>query len=281
MAFFDRAIVPSIRLQKRPDGPISLSRRNFIRTAGLGMTLLGVSSRESCAAPADVGDEGYDFLMARVRFKNRDKNWNVFPGGDRNLLSRFGQVVRCRVKDDMNCRNERPDNGSEEHFNAVVDLDSLEDLERYPFAFMTGSGGFSLPEKQNRNLMEYIQRGGFILMDDCTSPRRADDFFLSSCRELECAFGSGSLVEIPKNHEIFSNVYDFTSTGLPRWKRSRRVAEIPEAMGVFIGDRLAAFVSVADLHCGWTDPFDRWRKRAGHEDSIKMGINILTYAMSH
>ncbi|MHC4240451.1 MAG: DUF4159 domain-containing protein, partial [Planctomycetota bacterium] len=61
------------------------------------------------------------------------------------------------------------------------------------------------------------------------------------------------------------------------------------ARGVFVGDRLAVFLSSTDIHCGWADSRGRWfgtgGKRGigkhGYKEAIQMGINIIMYALSH
>ena len=61
------------------------------------------------------------------------------------------------------------------------------------------------------------------------------------------------------------------------------------ARGVFVGDRLAVFLSSTDIHCGWCDrsleQFGKGGKRGfgdhGYKEAIQMGINTIMYAMSH
>jgi hypothetical protein len=61
------------------------------------------------------------------------------------------------------------------------------------------------------------------------------------------------------------------------------------ARGVFVGNRLAVFLSSTDIHCGWADSRGRWfgagGKRGigkhGYKEAIQMGINIIMYAVSH
>jgi len=116
-------------------------------------------------------------------------------------------------------------------------------------------------------------------MDDCVFRPAGDFFYRRSLAVIEQAFGVGSVRPIPVDHEIFHNVYDMGTSGLPYVQGQRHSAK-----GVFIGDRLAVFLSATDLHCGWTDRQGRWfggSRNARYKSSIEMGINILMYAMAH
>ena len=99
---------------------------------------------------------------------------------------------------------------------------------------------------------------------------------------LEELFGQASVKRIPLDHEVFNNVYDLSNIGLPHIQGTDHGAR-----GLFIGDRLAVFLSSNDLHCGWVDR-DRSRYRNGgvrgkhgYPEAIKMGINIIMYSITH
>jgi len=272
-----------------------MDRRVFLKETGRTMTaaalaaagLGGLAQRVLAESSRDLDD--YDFLMPRVKFgctMQVNDYWNAFPGGDRNLLAEFASVVRCRVKLPRDCNDNKPHSGSESQFNAVVDLTDMEALRKYPFLFMTASGSYRLGGKQKTNLREYVNEGGFLLMDDCVHGRLDDgDFFYqSSFKMLSEVFGAGAVRGIPNDHEIFHNVYNLGDIGLPHI-----IGRYHGARGVFVGDRLAVFLSSTDIHCGWVDSHGRWFGNGGkmgvgkhgHKEAIQMGINIILYALSH
>jgi hypothetical protein len=274
----------------------NISRRTFLRTAAAGAALAGArlgsaaqrtAQQRQYRNTADGSDE-YDFVMARVKFDCNmrvNDNWNAFPGGDGNLLRQFEKIVRCKVKPTRSYDN-KPRNGRGQDFNAVVDLTNAGELRKYPFLFMTASGSYTLSKREKMNLLRYLNEGGFIYMDDCVHGVNDDRdyFFQSSCKILEEIFGPGSVRPVPNGHEIFHNVYDLGDIGVPHV-----IGQPLPGHGITIGDRLAAFLSSTDIHCGWVDRSGGWFGnggkagvgRHGHEEAVKMGINIIMYALSH
>jgi hypothetical protein len=212
----------------------------------------------------------------------RSADWNAYPGAERYLLQELSSVVRCKVKLPPNCSGESPAAGEDAQFNAVVTLDDdPAKLRNYPFLFMTGEGAFTFDQNQKATLKRYLEQGGFLLIDDCVLAPSGDHLYQSSYRMLEETFGKGSVANVPKDHEVFHNVYDLGSIGLPHCQGKNHGAK-----GIFLGDRLAVFLSATDIHCGWVDKTGNWFPnpalgRHAYKEAIQMGINIVMYALSH
>jgi hypothetical protein len=285
-----------------------MNRREFFMTAGrtvvgAGLVVGGFSPSIEGATSEEGPDDldKYDFLMPRVKYAHEQKEvdkWNVRPGGDANLLRELSSVIRCRVKSIRRAIDWQPQWAMEGQLNAVVTFDEPEKINKYPFLFMTGENHFKFDSKQRSNLREYILRGGFLLMDDCVVGSGGDFFYKSSYELLQEVFGSRAVKRIPLQHEIFHNVYDLGDTGLPHMQRQNRVflpgmrnprqmglpymhGQNHGARGVFVGDRLAVFLSSTDIHCGWCDSRGFEFGRPNYENAIQMGINIIMYAITH
>jgi hypothetical protein len=285
-----------------------MNRRQFLKTAGRA-TLAAASATTGLAeavedsasneAPQDL--DMYDFVLARVKYAHESREvdrWNVRPGGDANLLKELRTVIRCKIKPIMGAYDWQPQWAMEGQLNAVVSFDEPEQLKKYPFLFMTGENHYKFDNRHKANLREYITRGGFILMDDCVVGSGGDFFYQSSFTLLEQVFGNGAVQRIPLQHEVFHNVYDLGDTGLPYLERQNQIflpgARQPRrlglpymhgqnhgARGVFIGGRLAVFLSSTDIHCGWCDSHGIEFGKQSYEKAIQMGINVIMYAMSH
>ena len=257
-----------------------MDRRSFLQNVAVataGFSGIAAAQEPVCKPyiPDDV--DKYDFLFARIC--NNNPSWDYGPGGDKNLLEQLSDVLRVKVKLQPNVRDEFPEQGLSEHFNALVDLSSIEAMRKFPMLFMTGMGPYRLKQKEAELLKEYVCEGGFVLMDECAHPGRTDDYYQSSYLALVDMFGQEMVRPIPEDHEVYHSVYNVGEPDFRRWKRGG--VPSPGNTGVFIGDRLAIFLCDADIHCGWTDPRDSWIKRADNEESIKTGINIVAYAMGH
>jgi len=273
-----------------------------VATAAIGKTATGMDINEG---PDDL--DHYDFVMPRVKYAHQRKEvdrWNVRPGGDANLLRELSAVIRCRVKPIKGVRDWDPQWAAEGQLNAVVAFDEADEVNKYPFLFMTGENHFTFEDHQKEILKEYILHGGFLLMDDCVVDTGGDFFYQSAYALLEDVFGRGAVKRIPREHEVFHNVYDLGGSGLPhmqyiqqqmpafpwttrgRRRPQRNILPVMQgqnhgARGLFIGDRLAVFLSSTDIHCGWCDSHGFTFGRANYNKAIQMGINIIMYALSH
>ncbi len=254
---------------------------------------LAPSSQSYTAAPATYDE--YDFVLARVQFQEqgmpgRGKGpdvWNVRPGGDANLLRELSHVIRCHVKP-VPAFDWAPQYALDGQLNAIVNLEDPELLREYPFLFMTGENNYQFKDAQKQNLQDYLKAGGFLLMDDCVVGSGGDFFYRSSYELLEQLFGRGSVRPIPREHEVFHNLFDLRTVGLPTLAYAGRRQGIPQthglnhgARGIFLRDRLAVFLSSTDLHCGWCDSHGVEWGPDGYRQTIQLGINIILYALTH
>lgn len=146
---------------------------------------------------------------------------------------------------------------------------SSSDLFQYPFIHMTGHGNVVFSSNESENLRNYLMGGGFLHIDDNYGMNQ----FIRI--ELKKVFPNNELVELPFNHELFHQKYDFN--GLP--KIHEHDGKRPQAFGIIIDGRLVC------LYTYETDLSDGWENSEVHNDSenkriqaMKMGVNILMYA---
>jgi hypothetical protein len=79
----------------------------------------------------------------------------------------------------------------------VVRLGDFDELCRHPFVFMTSEGYFDLPAGEERNFREFLERGGFILADDCVYLAREDRFFRDYRKLVNKLFPDNPMRKIP------------------------------------------------------------------------------------
>ncbi len=246
----------------------SLSRRKFLdlgaKTAG-GLFLGSLAGLFGSApsARADRTIETGKFVFPRLQFSTVDgtrKHWDISPEGDAILRRELKRLTNINVSMEPK----------------VVRLGEFDEMCLNPFVFMTAGGGFELPENEEKNLQEYLQRGGFVMADDCmgTTPQTVDEFFRCYRAVVNKLNPDNPMRKIPYDHEIFHNYFEFAN-GCPEMQG------VPHgAYGLFEPGtgRIMTWLSSSDLHCGWMCRFFTPEKNM---DSIKMGINVVVYFLSH
>lgn len=147
-----------------------------------------------------------------------------------------------------------------------------ERLWDYPFLHATGHGNMLLSDAEVVRLREYLERGGFLHVDDNYG---IDESFR---REIKKVFPDRELVDVPLSHPIYHLVYDFPN-GIP--KIHEHDGKPARGFGIFIGNRLAVYYSYSsDLGNGWEDVGTYSDPPALHEAALRMGVNLFVYAVT-
>lgn len=150
---------------------------------------------------------------------------------------------------------------------------SSTDIFQFPLLHMTGHGNVFFSDDDAQNLRNYLISGGFLHIDD----NYGMEPYIS--KELKKVFPNKALIEIPKNHRIFSAAYDFPN-GLP--KIHEHDGKAPQALGIFYESRLVLlFTFESDLGDGWEDPEVHNDPEDVREKALKMGANIVKYAFEN
>ena len=147
------------------------------------------------------------------------------------------------------------------------------DLFNYPIAFMTGHGNVFFAEDDAENLRNYLISGGFLHISD----NYGLDKFIR--REIKKIFPTLDFQEIPYNHPIFHQTFNFDK-GVPKIHEHDNKA--PQGFGLFYEGRLVCFYDYeADLSDGWEDEEihnDNYEIRL---KALKMGANIIEFAFKN
>jgi hypothetical protein len=165
----------------------------------------------------------------------------------------------------------------------------------YPFIYIIEPGGLLFRQDEVTALRRYLLRGGFLLVDDFWGDEEYDNFYL----EIKRVFPDREPEEVPLEHEIFHCVYDLKEKPqLPSihaawqgrqsgviWEPRESDTSKPDYRAIYDdAGRIMVFI------CHNTDLGDGWEREGEdswyfEEFSVKkaypMGINIVTYAMTH
>ena len=229
------------------------------------------------------------FTFVRIKYESNyggygrwRGGWHIdYPDSDLNFSLRLQQLTSLKV-------NPEP-----------IVLELTDDrLFDYPFIYIIEPGSLIFSEAEVRALRQYCFNGGFLMVDDFWG----DVQYENLRRELKRVFPDRDPFEVPLSHEIFHCVYDLKEKpmvpaigavyplGNGEFASAERSwdgsdTQTPHYRAITDdADRIMVFI------CHNTDLGDGWEEEGVapwyfNEFSVKkaypMGINIVTYAMTH
>jgi len=146
------------------------------------------------------------------------------------------------------------------------------DIFLYPYIYMTGHGNVVFSEADAANLRKYLIGGGFLHIDD----NYGLDKFIRL--ELKKVFPELELIEIPYDHPVYHQKFDFPK-GLP--KIHEHDGKPAQGFGLIYEGRLVVFYSYeCDLGNGWEDQRIHNDPQEKRQQALRMGANILAYCFT-
>ena len=140
------------------------------------------------------------------------------------------------------------------------------------YLYMTGHGNIHFSDEEATLLRSHLTAGAFLHADDNYG------MDLAFRREMNKVFPDKDWVELPPTHPIFNIVFSFPE-GLP--KIHEHDGKPPQGLGIFHEGRLVVFYTYeCDLGDGWEDPQVHEVPPELREAALKMGTNIIAYALS-
>jgi len=224
------------------------------------------------------------FTFVRIKYQSggygRGGGWDTdFRDSELNFSLRLQQLTSMKV-------NPEP---------IVLELTDPK-LFDYPFIYIIEPGGLMFQSDEVTALRRYLLNGGFLMVDDFWGDEEYYNFY----QEIKRVFPDREPVELPLEHEIFHCVYDLKEKPqLP----SIYAAQAGRGSGVTWEPRYGSDTSIPHykairddanrimvMICHNTDLGDGWEREGEdpwyfNEFSVTkaypMGINIVTYAMTH
>lgn len=158
-----------------------------------------------------------------------------------------------------------------------VAIDSAE-LFEYPFLYLTGhlAVRFSAPER--RNLLRFVDRGGFLFVDDHNHDINGV-FHKTATEELTKLFGR--LEQVPTRHELYRAFFTYedgppaTNHEMNGWG-DNLVHE--HLLGILRDGRIDVLYSNKDYSSEWS--MHPESKRFMQVDPSRFAVNIVVYAIT-
>jgi len=224
----------------------------FVLALSLALALRPPGS--AAAAPTPPGARA--FGIARMKYGGGG-DWYGDQTSLRNLIAALRQRTGLTIAGDD---------------AAVVEPGSAA-LFDYPFVFAAGHGNFRLSDAELPNVRRWLDAGGFLWVDD--------DYGIAPSfrREMKRLFPDAELVEIPYDHPVFHQLYEFPH-GLP--KIHEHDGGPARGYGIVEGGRLCVFFSFdCDLGDGLEDVEIHGDPPEKREAALRMSMNIVQYALTH
>ena len=194
------------------------------------------------------------FSIARVHYSGGG-DWYSDPSSLPNLLtyvkentpvSIYPEEVRIKLTDD--------------------------NANQYHYLYLTGQGNLRFTDNEVIALRSILMNGGFLHADDNYG------MDASFRREIKRVFPNKDLIHLPHDHPVF-HIYYSLPKGLP--KVHEHDNKPPQALALFEGERMILLYTYeSDLGDGWEDASvhqDPWPVR---EAALKMGVNIIYFALT-
>lgn len=206
-----------------------------------------------------------EFVAARWHFGTngyiRHMGWSHnYPESDQHLNRFLERATRIDV---------------EEGSYRIVELGSDEVFD-YPFAYVSEPGEMELTDIEVNNLREFIDRGGFVLMDDFDGPVQWGQ--LRS--QIRRVFPDRDFEPVPLDHRVFS-----TYAALDTF--DDMAGQVPGGRITYYGlftesGRLAILAGHNnDLANFWDWYGDGGMPLKPATDAFRLGTNAVLYSMTH
>jgi hypothetical protein len=158
-----------------------------------------------------------------------------------------------------------------------VDLSSHE-LFNFPFVWMTGHLPVRFTDEERRNVKQYVERGGLLMIDDHNHDITGQ-FHKTANEEIERIFGK--MTRLPKDHELYKCFFVFDD-GPPNTHHELNgygddlLHKYLDA--VLVNGRIGLIYSSKDYSSEWN--FHAETKKFMQQDPTKFGVNLIVYALT-
>ena len=226
--------------------------------------------------PADYTTPG-EWVFARfmyrsvMTYRGRLGNWTIdYPRSDRHLSGAVRRLTRIQAR-------------SVEQPVAAEDGD---DIYNWPWMYAVEVGHWDLTDLQAAKLRDYLERGGFLMVDDFHGTVEWQTFVESMKR----IFPDRAIVDLEDSNPIFHSVYDLDERyQVPgeQYLYTGRSAEKDGYQARWRGiydDKGRVIVAIChnmDLGDSWEHADNPLYAEQYSALGFRIGVNYLVYAMTH
>ncbi|KAA5541326.1 DUF4159 domain-containing protein [Roseiconus nitratireducens] len=252
--------------------------------AGLWLTREEVSGQQPQPVPVQSGAPDWlrtyefdqPFTFVRLKYEQPQGRWATdYPDAEINLSQRLREWTSLEIGSD----------------GVVLDVTDAR-LEKYPFAYLSGNGIWQLSEAEVKSLREYLNQGGFLMIDDSWGEAERRNLL----GQLKRVLPNRTPQELPLGHPVFHTVFDMDQkpqvcgifyalqgkdTGVT-WERADAKDVSYQAINDDQGRLMVLICHNTDLADGWERLNDNaWYAREFSEKrALPMAMNIIFYVLT-
>lgn len=250
--------------------PFSESRAQRFFDRDLSSALGGDGYYKS---PLWKGNAPYDgkFTFARIKYRGmgcyapEGPGWHHdYPDAETHLMQIMKELTSLRPRLE------------------VGDIFSFDDPElmKHPIAYLSEPGCWNMDDKEVAGLRGFLLKGGFLIFDDFGDYGRRE--LMNTERQLQRAIPGARLVRLDVTHPIFDSFFHISSLDII----DRTYRGIPEYWALFKDNdpkkRMIAMLNVNnDVGENWEYSNTGFVPIPISNESYKLGVNYLVYAMTH
>ena len=200
-----------------------------------------------------------EFVFAQIK---HDGAWTVESGGASRLLQELRQNTSLRVS-----------------LKRVPVRPGQDDLSSFTFLYLSGLDDFHWDATAVLALKRFLDAGGTLLINNGLGLRTFD---AAARRELKQLLPGASLVPLPLGHPVYHSVFKLTGAAYtPAAAAARPGLTEPYLEGISLHGDVKVIYSPIDLETGWQGLNPPLARAYQPEDALKLGVNIIMYAMTH
>jgi hypothetical protein len=149
----------------------------------------------------------------------------------------------------------------------------------YPWLYAVEVGQWYLDDGEAALLREYLDRGGFLMVDDFWGEYEWSVFTDSMLR----VFPDRPIVELAEDHELLHVLYDLDQRTQIPGRGGQRPGTVPHWRGIFDDDgRIMVAINFnMDMGDAWEHADDPWYPEPMTALAYRFAVNYLIYSMTH
>jgi len=236
------------------------------------------------AIPPDV-NVPHEWTRARLKYTQYSggfgrrgfgggNRWTMdYPRSDRHLLPGIARLSRIDARS----------------VEQVVELDNTDDVYNWPSMYGVEVGYWSLNDEEALQLREFLNRGGFLMVDDFHGNTEWEIFE----EGIKKVFPDRDIIELPDANPIFHTLYDLDHRiqvpGAGAWQsgvtyeQGNNGGKDPHWRGI-LDDKGRVVVAIChnmDLGDAWEHADDAWYPAEMTGLAYRIAINYFVYDFTH